>query len=85
MVIVFDYLDFRKYLRAYYREHKKQNCFFSYQVLTEKAGFNNRGFVYNIIKGTKKLTKSHCYKLSQALGHSKKEAEYFENIVAYLH
>lgn len=83
MATIFEYLDFRQYLSDFYKERKSQNCFFSYQVLAQKAGFNNKGFVYNIIKGTKKLTKTHCFKLSQALGHSKKEADYFENIVAY--
>ena len=83
MPSVFDYLDFKAYLRDYYKERKNANCFFSYQVLTEKAGFNNKGFVYNIIKGTKKLTRTHCYRLSQALLHTKKEADYFATIVAY--
>jgi uncharacterized protein (TIGR02147 family) len=83
MTNIFKFIDFKEYLRHYYDEKKKTNFHFSYQLLAGKAGFNNKGFIFNIIKGTKKLTKSHCYKLSQALGHTKKEAEYFENIVAY--
>lgn len=83
MVNVFDFVDFREYLKGYYDDKKRGNPHFSYQLLTQKAGFSNRGFVFNVIKGTKCLSKMHCFKLSQALGHSKKEAEYFENIVFF--
>ena len=85
MVSIFDYTDFQKYLQAYYAEQRKLHCYFTYQWLTEKAGFSNRGFLYNIInkKGTR-LSTSHCLKLSEALGHSKKEAEYFTYIVAHV-
>jgi len=75
MMTIFDFTDFREYLRNYYREKKQSNPSFSYQLLTQKAGFNNRGFLFNIIKGTKKLTKTHCYQLSKALGHNRKEAD----------
>lgn len=83
MTDIFEFTDFREYLRTYFEEKKKDNPRFSYQLLTQKAGFNNRGFLFNIIKGKKKLTKTHCFQLSQALGHKKKEASYFETLVAY--
>lgn len=83
MIDIFTYIDFREYLKSYYEYRKNANPAFSYRYLAEKAGFNNKGFLFNIIKGTKKLSKSHCFQLSGALGHSKKEAAYFENIVAY--
>jgi uncharacterized protein (TIGR02147 family) len=83
MISVFNFTDFREYLQYYFKEKKSANHHFSYQLLAQKAGFGNRGFLYNIIKGKKSLSKTHCYKLSQALGHSKNEAAYFENIIAY--
>lgn len=83
MISVFNFTDFREYLQYYFKEKKSANRHFSYQLLAQKAGFSNRGFIYNLIKGKKSLSKTHCYKLSQALGHSKNEAAYFENIVAY--
>ena len=83
MAVIFEFTDHREYLQSYFREKKEMHPRFSYQVLADKAGFNNRGFIFNIIGGKKKLSKLHCYKLSMALGHTKREAEYFENIVAY--
>jgi uncharacterized protein (TIGR02147 family) len=83
MINIFEYTDYRKYLEDYYQEKKKQNPKYSYQVIAQKAGFNNRGFVYNIIKGIKSCSKSHCFRLSQALSHTTFEAEYFENMVSF--
>jgi uncharacterized protein (TIGR02147 family) len=83
MVNLFDYSDFRKYLNDYYMAKKKENPNFSYQFIANKAGFKNKGFVYNIINGDKVLSKSNIFKLSQALGHNKYEVEYFENLVCF--
>ena len=83
MISVFNFTDFREYLQYYFNEKKSANPHFSYQQFAQKIGISNRGFLYNIIKGKKPLSKSHCFKLSHALGHSKNEAFYFENIVSY--
>lgn len=83
MISVFNFTDFREYLRYYFKEKKTANPHFSYQRFAQKIGISNRGFLYNILKGNKPLSKSNCFKLSQALGHSRNEAFYFENIVSY--
>jgi uncharacterized protein (TIGR02147 family) len=83
MVNVFDYSDFRKYLSDYYEEKKKSNPLYSYQIIANKAGIKNKGFIYNIIKGKKALLKSNILKISQALGHSRSESEYFETLIAF--
>jgi hypothetical protein len=79
---IFEYTDFRVYLKDCYEEKKRKNPAFSYQVFTRIIGFTNRGFLFNVIKGKRKLSMLHCYKISKGLKHSPKEAEYFENIVA---
>jgi uncharacterized protein (TIGR02147 family) len=83
MINVFDYSDFRKYLADYYADKKKNNPRFSYQTIANKAGIKNKGFIYNIIKGKKALLNSNIYKVSQALGHTRYEAEYFETLIAF--
>ena len=82
MVNVFEYTDFRKYLLDYYSDKKKGNPRFSYQIIANRAGIKNKGFIYNIINGQKILSKSNIFKISQALGHNRHEAEYFEHCVA---
>ena len=83
MTDLFQFTDFREYLRRYYDDRKKRNPRFSYQLLAQKAAIRNRGFIYNIIKGTHKVSKDHCRKLSLALNHTKKEARYFAAIVNF--
>ena len=85
MTTVFDYSDYRKYLEDYYNEKKAENNAFSYQSLARKAGFNNRGFAYNIVNGKKNLSPANCHRISEALRHNKYEAEYFETLVAFNH
>jgi uncharacterized protein (TIGR02147 family) len=80
---VFTYLDYRKYLADYYEEQKAKAPGFSYQILSNKAGFGNRGFIFNVIKGVKSLSKSSIVKLCRALKLSKTEADYFENLVSF--
>ncbi len=83
MINVFDYTDYRKFLEDYYEERKAANPSFSYQVLAQKAGFTNKGFVYNLVKGKRGLSKSNFFKMREALGLNKYEAEYFENLVSF--
>ena len=83
MVNVFDYSDFRKYLADYYADKKKENPRYSYQVIANRAGIKNKGFIYNIIKGKKALLNSNIGKISVALGHARFETEYFEALVAF--
>lgn len=83
MVNVFDYIDFRVYLANWYEAKKQLNPVFSYQHIADKAGIKNKGFIYNIIQGSKLLSKSNTYKFSKALGHNRSEAAYFETLVAF--
>jgi len=82
-ISVFDYLDFRKFLKEYFEEQKVQHDCFSYQYFAHKAGFSNKGFMYNIVNGSKKLSASNVFKLVAAMNLGKKEAAYFENLVSF--
>jgi uncharacterized protein (TIGR02147 family) len=83
MTNIFEYTNFRIYLDEWYEAKKRNNPNFSFQHIADKAGIKNKGFIYNIIKGDKLLSKSNVFKISKALGHNRYEAEYFENLVAF--
>ncbi|MBN1306310.1 MAG: TIGR02147 family protein [Chitinispirillaceae bacterium] len=85
MVTIFDYSDYKKYLEDYYHERKSANPAFSYQLLAQKAGMRNKGFIYNLLKGKRSISRQNCVKVSRAIGHSRAEADYFENLVAFNH
>ncbi len=80
---VFEYTDYRKYLADWFHEKKIAMPSFSYGLFAGKAGFRDRGFLHNIIHGKRDLTKESLVKISQAIGHSREESEYFENLVFF--
>jgi len=80
---VFDYTDYRKYLLDYYTMKKKSQSAFSYRFFANKAGFNSVGLYKDVIEGRQSLGRALTVKFSRALGHSKREAEYFENMVFF--
>jgi uncharacterized protein (TIGR02147 family) len=83
MLNIFEYQNFRTYLKDYYIEQKAQKKNFSYRYFAEKAGVNTPSFLYYIIENKRNLTKNSIVKISQAIGHSREEADYFENIVFF--
>lgn len=80
---LFQYDDYRTYLKDYYSFQKEQNSFFSYQYLADKAGFKSKSFLYRIIKNGRCMSSTSAIKLSRALKHTRDEAEFFENLVGY--
>lgn len=83
MPTVFEYTDYRKYLADWFEKKQKEQPAFSYGVFARKAGFTDKGFFHNVIHGKRDLTKESLVKVSLAIGHSKAEAEYFENLVFF--
>ncbi len=80
---IFTYSDCRLFLKDYYEERKRVNPVFSYQQFANKAGFKSKSFVFNVISGTKTLSKSAVLAMAQAMGLKKRETEYFEAMVNF--
>jgi uncharacterized protein (TIGR02147 family) len=80
---VFTYTDYRKYLFDYYREQKRMRKAFSYRFFARKAGINSVGLYKDVVEGRQNLGRALIMKFSAAIGHTKKEAEYFENMVFF--
>ena len=83
MIKIFDYQNYRHYLRDYYNDQKASKRYFSYRYFSKKAGINASAFLYYVIKGSRNLTKISIDKISAAIGHSKDENDYFENLVFF--
>ncbi|NLG15846.1 MAG: TIGR02147 family protein [Fibrobacter sp.] len=80
---VFNYTDYRRYLADYYNERKRSSKAFSYRFFARKAGINSVGLYKDVVEGRQNLGRALIFKFSTAMGHSKKEAEYFENMVFF--
>ena len=83
MPCIFEYIDYRKYLADWFIEKKRMKPSFSYNLFAQKAGFNDKGFFHNVIHGKRELTKESRVKVSREIGHSRSEADYFENLVFF--
>lgn len=80
---LFEYQNYRTYLKDYYAEQKSTIKRFSYRYFSEKAGVNSPSFLYYVIENKRNLTGSSILKISQAIGHTREEADYFENLVFF--
>jgi uncharacterized protein (TIGR02147 family) len=83
MINIFEYQDYRTYLKDYYSDEKSRKNYFSYRYFSKKAGINASAFLYYAIEGKRNLTKKTIEKISNAIGHSNEEKEYFENLVFF--
>ncbi len=82
-ISVYDYTDYRAYLADYYKFKKKQSKAFSYRYFAQRANIKSSGFYKELVDGKRSLSRSLILKFSDVIKHSKKEAEYFENMVYF--
>jgi uncharacterized protein (TIGR02147 family) len=83
MINIFEYQNYRLYLRDYYNDQKASKKYFSYRYFSKKAGINASAFLYYVIENKRNLTKNSILKISRAIGHNREEALYFENLVFF--
>ncbi|MBN1758952.1 MAG: TIGR02147 family protein [Chitinispirillaceae bacterium] len=80
---IFDYTDYRKYLADYYRDQKSRCTYFSYRYFAGKAKIGSIGLYKDVVDGKQSLSRRAITRFSEAIGHSKREAEYFEAMVFF--
>lgn len=79
---VFDYTNYRLYLKDYYEERKAESGF-TYRDFSELTGMNSTSWLLHLIKGTKNLSPDTAIRIAKALKLGKAEAEYFELMVPF--
>jgi uncharacterized protein (TIGR02147 family) len=84
MVNIFEYTDYREYLKVYFAERKKKDPKFSHRWLAQKMDLATSNFIMLVMQGKRNLNRSLCFKISEVFKHSHKEAAYFENMVNFL-
>lgn len=78
---VFDYEDFRLYLRDMYDHHKSVTAGFSYRSFSELAGFKSPNFLKLLIDGQRKMSADSIRKVIKAFRLSAEEGTFFKNLV----
>lgn len=78
---IYEYLNYRDFLRDMFSYHKKKNKNFSYRYYSSKAGFASPNFIKLVIEGDRNLTNGSVAKVSKGFGLKKREREFFEYLV----
>lgn len=80
---LFDYDNYRFFLRDYFREQKRLSSAFSHRYFARKAGFSSSSFCAHVIEGKRNLTLNSLRKMVRGLGLSGKPESYFTTLVLY--
>lgn len=85
MISIFDYQDYRRFLKDILQEIKKERRNLSQRAILQKMGVSSSGFIANIIAGRSNLTVAHVQKLSKVLKLTSPETSYFELLLHFNH
>jgi uncharacterized protein (TIGR02147 family) len=82
MNTIFDYLDYRLFLRDWYQQKKAENDAISYQWITQRAGLKSKSVVAAVIGGSRHLSAESVFKIATVIGLEGKALAYFQDLVA---
>ena len=82
-VDIFQYRDYRQYLRQVYTFRKKSEYGFSYRAFAKKAGLSAPNYLKLVTDGQRNLTAEMASRFAEALGLRAQHAEYFCDLVAF--
>jgi uncharacterized protein (TIGR02147 family) len=82
-VDVYDFFDYREFLRAAYSRRKQEIKGFSHRRFSREAGIASPNYLHRVLKGTRSLGNSYVAKFCRALGLSRNETRYFTTLVRF--
>lgn len=82
-ISIFDYANYRFFLRDFLAEKKKTGDHLTYEALGEAVGFTSKGFLTQILQGKCNLPVTMMEPLVKVLELGKKETEYFSLLIKF--
>jgi uncharacterized protein (TIGR02147 family) len=82
-VNLFEYQDYRAYLRDWFDNEKTTKPGYSFRVFAKKAGFQSSNFLMLIMQDKRNLTEESLKKCVTGLGLNLQEQEFFRNLVFF--
>jgi uncharacterized protein (TIGR02147 family) len=80
---IFEYDDYRKFLKDWYKKAKAKGPGFSYRAFSHRAGLHSSNFFMLVMQGKRNLTEESVKKVAAGLGLNKQEQEFFRNLVFF--
>jgi len=82
-VHIFEYQDYRQFLRDFYAAQKAKSRAFSHRAFSKRAGLSSSNYLSLIMKGERDLSSEMAPRFAKACGLAKREADFFCDLVAY--
>jgi uncharacterized protein (TIGR02147 family) len=82
-VSIFDFVDYRLFLKEYYRWNKTATRGFSHRLMAHNLGFTSTNFLKLVMDGKRNLSRESLEKITTGLDLNKKEVEYFSYLVFF--
>jgi len=80
---LFDYWDYRSYLRDFYVREKSRHASYSFRVFALRAKIASPNYLKLVIDGERRITDKTLPQFIRGLKLTKGEADYFRNLVLY--
>ncbi len=80
---VYDFLDYRQFLRAWYESEKARLPAFSYRYFARKAGFASPNFLKLVIEGERNLSEDSIERFVEVLKLVEHEETFFRDLVSW--
>jgi uncharacterized protein (TIGR02147 family) len=82
-VDVFEYVDYRAFLRDYYAHEKRARRSFSHRAFSRRVGLGSPNHLKRVMDGERNLTLEMAARFAEALALSGEAAEYFVQLVRF--
>jgi len=82
-VHIFDYLDYRLFLRDFYLAQKAKSSAFSHRAFSRRAGLRSSNYLSLVMKGERDLSGEMAPRFARACGLVKRDADFFCDLVSY--
>lgn len=80
---IFEYIDYRKYLKDFYDASKATTTYFSYRFFSQRAGLNSPVLLKMVFDGKRNLSNKSIEKFIKGLNLKENAAVYFRNLVRF--
>ncbi len=85
MISIFDYIDYRHFLKELFEKKKEEDKKFSHRYFANRLELGSSGYMLTVMQGKRNLTEHLAEKIVKLFSMSKQERTYFLLIVNYAH
>lgn len=80
---IYEFIDYREYIKEYYLYRKSLNKGFSYRVMSRQMGFTSPNYIKLIVDGDRHISLKSLDKLLKGLHLNQNETKYFKHLVNF--